>query len=556
MGEAADLDRDLWPMSQPLGSHHSVTEVLPQFLALLKKYDVPATYFIESWNLSVYPKAVQRIAAAGIEIAWHAYRHEAWSKLDTTAEQDNFTRSFDAMSEFTGGAKGTIGPYRGFRPPGGIIHGDRTLKLCREHGLGYISPSAEQGAVVKLDGGADSIAVLPFKWRTVDAYYYMDAFAGLRKTKGELPEEAQGPDVLARKYIEEIDNVIETGGYLSTLFHPFLTNTPERLQAMEQVLRHLVQRRDEGDVHFWKTGGIGDSIIRSDLGLGHESAGIVVKTGRNVRRLKIGDRVALECGIPCSKPTCEACRTGGYNGCPDIIFYSSPPIHGTLRRYHVHPEAWLHVLPDSISYEEGALLEPLSVALAGIERSGLRLGDPLVICGAGPIGMVSLLAAHAAGAAPIVITDLDENRLAMAKRLVPRVRTIQIQRDAHAKANAELIKGALGCEAKLVIECTGVESSIHTGIYASCFGGSVFVIGVGKDFQRIPFMHASFREIDIRFQFRYKETYPKAIMLISEGLIDLKPLVTHRFALEQGREAFEAASDPSAKAVKVQLLDE
>ncbi len=220
-----------------------------------------------------------------------------------------------------------------------------------------------------------------------------------------------------------------------------------------------------GDVHFWKTGGIGDSIIKSDLGLGHESAGVVIKTGSNVKRLKIGDRVALECGIPCSKPTCEACRTGRYNGCPDIIFYSSPPIHGTLRRYHVHPEAWLHHLPDSISYEEGALLEPLSVALAGIERSGLRLGDPLVICGAGPIGMVSLLAAHAAGAAPIVITDLEENRLAMAKRLVPRVRTVQIQRDADAKANAELIKGALGREAKLVIECTGVESSIHTGIY-------------------------------------------------------------------------------------------
>ena len=221
----------------------------------------------------------------------------------------------------------------------------------------------------------------------------------------------------------------------------------------------------EGDVHFWKTGGIGDSIIKSDLGLGHESSGVVIKTGSNVKRLKIGDRVALECGIPCSKPTCEACRTGRYNGCPDIIFYSSPPIHGTLRRYHVHPEAWLHLLPDSISYEEGALLEPLSVALAGIERSGLRLGDPLVICGAGPIGMVSLLAAHAAGAAPIVITDLDENRLAMAKRLVPRVRTVQIQRDADARANAEMIKAALGQEAKLVIECTGVESSIHTGVY-------------------------------------------------------------------------------------------
>ena len=138
---------------------------------------------------------------------------------------------------------------------------------------------------------------------------------------------------------------------------------------------------------------------------------------------------------------------------------------GTLRRYHAHPEAWLHKLPDSISYEEGALLEPLSVSLAGIERSGLRMGDPLVICGAGPIGIVTLLAANAAGAAPIVITDLDENRLKMAKSLIPRVRTVLVQRDKDAKAIADDVKDALGQEAKLVIECTGVESSIHSAIY-------------------------------------------------------------------------------------------
>jgi L-iditol 2-dehydrogenase len=122
-------------------------------------------------------------------------------------------------------------------------------------------------------------------------------------------------------------------------------------------------------------------------------------------------------------------------------------------------------LPDDISFEEGALLEPLSVALAGIDRCGLRLGDALVICGAGPIGMVSLLAAHAAGAAPIVITDIDENRLSVAKSLVPRVRTVHIQQDQSPQENAELIKRVLGKEAKLVVECTGVQSSIHTGIY-------------------------------------------------------------------------------------------
>ncbi|TKX18780.1 L-arabinitol 4-dehydrogenase-4 [Elsinoe australis] len=305
------------------------------------------------------------------------------------------------------------------------------------------------------------------------------------------------------------------------------------------------------DVHFWKHGNIGDSTITKDCGLGHESSGVVVKTGADVQHLKIGDKVAIECGVPCSKPTCSACRTGRYNGCPNMIFYSSPPVDGTLRRYHAHPEAWLHRLPDNISCEEGALLEPLSVALAGIERSGLRLGDPLVIGGAGPIGMVTLLAANASGASPIVITDLDENRLKMAQNLVPRVRILQIQRGQDPKDIATSIKEKLGQEAKLVMECTGVESSIHAGIFAACFGGTVFIIGVGSaNYQQYPFMHASFREIDIRFQFRYHETYPKAIQLVSEGLIDVKPLITHRFGLEQAQEAFEAASNPDARAVK------
>lgn len=195
--------------------------------------------------------------------------------------------------------------------------------------------------------------------------------------------------------------------------------------------------------------------------------GVIVEVGSNVKNLQVGDKVAIECGVPCLKAECDYCRTGHYNGCPNIIFYSSPPIDGTLRRYHVHPAAWLHRLPDNVTYEEGALLEPLSVALAGIDRSGLRLGDPLVIGGAGPIGMVVLLAANAAGAAPIAMTDIDENRLKFAKSLVPRVRTVQVQQGQDPKEVASNIKAALGQEAKLVIECTGVESSINSGIYVS-----------------------------------------------------------------------------------------
>ncbi|KAF5009446.1 hypothetical protein FDECE_4329 [Fusarium decemcellulare] len=329
------------------------------------------------------------------------------------------------------------------------------------------------------------------------------------------------------------------------------------------------------DVHFWKKGGIGDMIVTGANGLGHESAGIVIAVGSGVTRFKPGDRVAIECGIPCMKATCFYCRTGQYNACPDVVFYSTPPYHGTLARYHVHPQEWLHKIPDSMTYEEGSLVEPLSVALAGIERSNLRLGDPLVICGAGPIGITTLLAASAAGANPIAITDINESRLTFAKKLVPRVQSVLISPGKLPVETAVDIKNALGQEAKVVIECTGVESSVVTGIYVSILSTTysssiadscmadlslwwrlVFVIGCGKDFQTLPFMHLSTKEIDLRFQYRYHDIYPRAIGLVASGVIDVKPLVTHRFSLEDSEEAFKVASDPTAMAIKVQVLDD
>lgn len=257
MGEAADINRNLWPSSSPIGSHYSVTKMLPHFLDLVRKYDIPITYFIESWNLGVYPEAIKRIAEEGHEVAWHAWQHEAWGKecKEEEDERRNFERSFgsdEGIEGFVGnGGRGEgskVERYRGFRPPGESIYGERTLKMCREFGLGYISPSADRGAHVPIDGGKDSIVVLPFRWSTVDAYYYMDGFSGLRKMKGELPEEAQSPDVLVERYCAQIDETIEKGGYLSFLFHPFLTDQEDRMEAMETVMKHLVRRRDEGKV--------------------------------------------------------------------------------------------------------------------------------------------------------------------------------------------------------------------------------------------------------------------------------------------------------------------
>ncbi|KAF9038431.1 chaperonin 10-like protein [Panaeolus papilionaceus] len=336
-----------------------------------------------------------------------------------------------------------------------------------------------------------------------------------------------------------------------------IVQKPKLKPGPGQVLVHVRATGICGsDVHFWQHGRIGDSmVVEDECGSGHESAGEVVEVGEGVTQWKAGDRVAIEAGVPCSQPACDACRTGRYNACPDVVFFSTPPYHGTLTRWHLHPAQWLHRLPAEVSFEEGALCEPLAVALAGIERSGLRLGDPLVICGAGPIGLVTLAAARAAGAEPIIITDLFQNRLDFAKQLVPGVRTVLIDRNSTSKEQAAKIKEAAGGALAVALECTGVQSSIHTAIYSVQFGGKVFIIGVGKSEQAFPFMHLSANEIDVQFQYRYANQYPKAIRLVAGGLIDIKSLVTHRFKLEDAVAAFHVAADPSQGAIKVQIHD-
>ncbi|KAF9885943.1 L-arabinitol 4-dehydrogenase [Aspergillus nanangensis] len=325
-----------------------------------------------------------------------------------------------------------------------------------------------------------------------------------------------------------------------------------------------VQIRSTGicgsDVHFWHAGCIGPMIVTGDHILGHESAGQVLAVASDVTHLKPGDRVAIEPNIICN--ACEPCLTGRYNGCEKVLFLSTPPVDGLLRRYVNHPATWCHKIGD-MSYEDGALLEPLSVSLAAIERSDLRLGDPTLITGAGPIGLITLLSARAAGATPIVITDIDEGRLAFAKSLVPDVRTYKVQTNLSAEENANGIinvfndgngAGPDALRPKLALECTGVESSVASAIWSVKFGGKVFVIGVGKNEMTIPFMRLSTQEIDLQYQYRYCNTWPRAIRLVQNGIIDLKKLVTHRYLLEDALKAFATASDPKTGAIKVQIM--
>lgn len=295
-------------------------------------------------------------------------------------------------------------------------------------------------------------------------------------------------------------------------------------------------------------------VVENDHILGHESAGVILAVHPSVTSHKIGDRVAIEPDLICNE--CEPCLTGRYNGCLKMRFLSTPPVPGLLRRYVNHPAKWCHKIGD-MSFEDGALLEPLSVALAGMERAGVRLGQSVLICGAGPIGLISMLCVAAAGAEPLVITDIDQGRLDFAKSLVPRARTYKVERGASETQCAEdIVKLAGGVQPAVALECTGVQSSVNSAIYSVKFGGKVFVIGVGKPEMQIPFMQLSTQEIDLQFQYRYANTWPKAIRLVESGVIDMKKLVTHRFDLEDAVKAFETAADMKSGAIKVQIQSE
>ncbi|KAL2151128.1 hypothetical protein VTH82DRAFT_6226 [Thermothelomyces myriococcoides] len=224
LGEAQDVLKGAWP--HPIGTHPAVTDQLPRMLAMLDRHGLRATYFAEAWSLGVYPAAVEALARAGHEVAWHGFQHEVWSALDEAQEAENFRKSWEAARE-----RGV--DYLGFRPPGGRIN-ERTWKLLKQYGAEYVSPLGEFGI------GREGVVVLPFDWRAVDAFWYMDKFGEVRKEYGE-DEGVQEPKAFRTWLMKEIDEVVRTGGYMSILFHPFLQTSEERFEVLEEVLKRICE---------------------------------------------------------------------------------------------------------------------------------------------------------------------------------------------------------------------------------------------------------------------------------------------------------------------------
>lgn len=301
------------------------------------------------------------------------------------------------------------------------------------------------------------------------------------------------------------------------------------------------------DVHYWTRGAIGNFIVREPMVLGHESSGTVVKTGKNVTHLKPGDRVAIEPGVPCRN--CNFCKGGRYNLCPDIVFCATPPHHGTLTRFYTHAADFCYQLPDHVTFEEAALLEPLSVAVHACRRARLQIGQTLLICGAGTIGLMCLLTAKAMGVSRVIMTDIITSRLEVAKTLgADSVMSVASKTVQDTKLE---IFYTIGDLPEVTIECTGAESSTQLGMVATKSGGTLVLVGMGPNEVKVPLVDAACREIDIRGIFRYANCYPTALAMVASGKVNVKPLVTHRFKLASAVEAFQTAKTGAGGAIKV-----
>ncbi|KAF1347034.1 carbohydrate esterase family 4 protein [Delphinella strobiligena] len=252
MGEAADLNRKIWPTTTPIGTHYSVLSSLPLMLAILEKYSIPTTYFIEAWNLEPghYPDVVKDLVERGVEVGFHAYQHEVWKNLDERTEVRNLDLSIQNAEKL--GVR-----YKGFRPPGGLVT-ERTLGLMRERGLRYLSPAAARPAIV------EGVAMVPFQWEVIDAYFYMEGTRALRLAKEDSGAQLS-PTLFKERVLRRIDEVVEEGGHLALLFHPFLTVGEERLEVMEEVLRYV--RGRESEVWIAKSEDAAEWILEQGVGV-------------------------------------------------------------------------------------------------------------------------------------------------------------------------------------------------------------------------------------------------------------------------------------------------
>ncbi len=302
------------------------------------------------------------------------------------------------------------------------------------------------------------------------------------------------------------------------------------------------------DIHYFKEGNIGDFIVRDPMVLGHEASGVVVETGSAVKHLKVGDRVCMEPGIPdfSSIETLE----GMYNLDPAVRFWATPPIHGCLRETVVHPASLTFKMDDRLSFHEGALVEPVAIGVYSVKKSRVSSGDTAVVIGAGTIGVVTALAADAAGCSKVFIADIKTEKLDFVKKHYgDRIEII----DLKEKTISQVIKqnGMRGVDT--VFEASG-SARAYEGICDVLLpGGNIVLIGMPSSPVPVDVVALQAKEISIETIFRYVNIFPTVLNLIASGKLNVKPLVTKTYSFDQSVQAFEYAAGLPAEDVKIMI---
>lgn len=301
------------------------------------------------------------------------------------------------------------------------------------------------------------------------------------------------------------------------------------------------------DVHYYQHGRIGPFVVEEPMVLGHEASGSVVEVGSAVTHLKVGDRVCMEPGIP--DPNSKATRLGIYNLDPAVRFWATPPIHGVLRPTVVHPANFTFKLPDNVSFAEGAMVEPLAVGMHAANKAQIKPGDVAVVTGAGPIGMVTALAALAGGCSQIIITDVQQPKLDLAATLGPITPVNVAEQDLTG-----IVSGLTeGWGADIIFEASGNAQAAAAVFEPLCPGGCVVYVGMPGEPIAYDVVAAQVKEARIEHVFRYAHVYPRALALMGSGKIDVKPLITDKFTFQDSVRAFDFATDMPPASVKAQI---
>ncbi len=299
------------------------------------------------------------------------------------------------------------------------------------------------------------------------------------------------------------------------------------------------------DLHYYETGAIGDYVVEPPFVLGHEPGGTVVEVGKNVKHLKVGDRVALEPGKTCGH--CEFCKTGRYNLCPDVVFFATPPVDGVFQEYVAHEADLCFKLPDNVSTLEGALIEPLAVGFHAAIQGDAHLGQKAVVMGSGCIGLVSMMALKARGVSEVYVVDIMEKRLEKALELGASG-VINGAKENVLERVKELTGGA-GTD--LVIETAGTEITTRQAIHMAKKGSTIVLVGYSKSGEMtLPMSLVLDKELTLKSIFRYRHIYPMAIDAVAAGKVNLKGIVTNVFALDEAQKAMDYSVNNKADIVK------